>query len=67
MLVESPDGSQVLLGGSHKVPAHMRTCLSGFVDQCESIEEVRSLQQSAAARGRGGPDRGAPTILSIDT
>jgi hypothetical protein len=41
MLVESPDGSEALLGRSHKVPAAMRTCLSGFIDQCESIEEAR--------------------------
>jgi NAD+ diphosphatase len=48
MLVESPDGQLALLGRSKNLPAHMQTCLSGFVDQGESIEEVRSnpnLQQ----------------------
>ena len=41
MLVESPDGQQALLGRSKGLRANMQTCLSGFVDQAESIEEVR--------------------------
>lgn len=41
MLVESPDGRRALLGRSRKVAPGMYTCLSGFVDQCESVEEVR--------------------------
>lgn len=40
MLVESADGQRALLGRSKKIRMHMQTCLSGFVDQCESIEEV---------------------------
>lgn len=42
MLVKSPDGRQALLGRSKNLRANMQTCLSGFVDQAESIEEVRS-------------------------
>lgn len=41
MLVESPDGRRALLGRSRKFTPGMYTCLSGFIDQCESIEEVR--------------------------
>lgn len=41
MLVESPDGQRALLGRNKKFTAGMYTCLSGFIDQCESIEEVR--------------------------
>lgn len=40
MLVESPDGQKALLGRSKGLRASMQTCLSGFVDQAESIEEV---------------------------
>eukprot|EP00967_Tisochrysis_lutea_P000831 scaffold1092_cov19-Tisochrysis_lutea.AAC.4 len=39
MLVESVDGTKALLGRSHRSPAGMYTTLSGFLDQCESIEE----------------------------
>jgi NADH pyrophosphatase NudC (nudix superfamily) len=42
MLVESPDGRKALLGRSKKIPMNMQTCLSGFMDQAESIEEVCS-------------------------
>lgn len=42
MLVESPDGQQALLGRSKKLPPNVMTCLSGFIDQAESIEEVRT-------------------------
>jgi len=38
-LILSPDGSKCLLGRGAKYPKGMYTCLSGFVDQCESIEE----------------------------
>jgi NAD+ diphosphatase len=41
MMVESVDGSKALLGRSHKIRNSMMTALAGFVDQCESIEEVR--------------------------
>lgn len=40
MLVLSPNGNRVLLGRSKKLPEGMLTCLSGFVDQGESIEEA---------------------------
>jgi len=43
MLVESVDGSKALLGRSHQSPRAMFTTLSGFLDQCESIEEVGVL------------------------
>ena len=33
--------------------AGMYTCLSGFVDQCESIEEVRAFYTICAVRCRG--------------
>lgn len=50
MLVVSPDNQQALLGRSKKIPAHMRTCCSGFIDQCESIEEVRRAAFAGAPR-----------------
>ena len=37
MMVESPDGSHALLGRSRGHRPGMLTCLSGFVDQAESI------------------------------
>ncbi|KAL4859665.1 Peroxisomal NADH pyrophosphatase NUDT12 [Chlorella vulgaris] len=40
MLVESPDGGSALLGRSKKMRGGMLTCLSGFVDQGEGIEEA---------------------------
>ncbi|KXZ49974.1 hypothetical protein GPECTOR_18g130 [Gonium pectorale] len=40
MLVESPDGRRALLGRNKKYTPGMYTCLSGFVDQCESVEEA---------------------------
>ena len=40
MLVESPDGQRALLGRNKKFTAGMYTCLSGFIDQSEGIEEV---------------------------
>jgi NAD+ diphosphatase len=43
MLVESPDGHRALLGRSRKFMPGMYTCLSGFIDQCEAVEEVRCL------------------------
>lgn len=39
-LILSPDGRRILLGRSHKYPAGMYTCLSGFIDSCESVEEA---------------------------
>jgi NAD+ diphosphatase len=40
MLVESPDGQRALLGRSVRSTPGMYTCLSGFIDQCEGIEEA---------------------------
>jgi NAD+ diphosphatase len=40
MLVESPDGQRALLGRGAKSTPGMYTCLSGFIDQCEGIEEA---------------------------
>lgn len=45
MLVESPDGSLALLGRGKRYTPNMYTCLSGFIDQCESVEEVGNPQQ----------------------
>lgn len=65
MLVESPDGQRALLGRSVRSTPGMYTCLSGFIDQCEGIEEAvrREVWEEAlisvrrpgfAAMGRGG-------------
>lgn len=41
MLVESADGQQVLLGRAKTIRINnMLTCLSGFVEQVETIEEA---------------------------
>ena len=41
MLVESADGSKVLLGRAKTIRHNsMLTCLSGFVEQVETIEEA---------------------------
>lgn len=41
MLVESIDGSMVLLGRAKTIRhASMLTCLSGFIEQVETIEEA---------------------------
>ncbi|MEW5305625.1 MAG: hypothetical protein WDW36_008155 [Sanguina aurantia] len=50
MLVESPDGQRALLGRSQKFTAGMYTCLSGFIDQCESIEEAVRREVCEEAR-----------------
>jgi len=39
-LIVSPDEQRCLLGRSHRYPAGMYTCLSGFVDMCEPVEEA---------------------------
>lgn len=39
-LIISPDGRRVLLGRSSKYPKGFYTCLAGFVEQCESVEEA---------------------------
>lgn len=44
------DGQRALLGRSAKSTPGMYTCLSGFIDQCEGIEE--------AVRGCGAPGKG---------
>ncbi|KAF5831681.1 NUDIX hydrolase domain-like protein [Dunaliella salina] len=52
MLVESVDGTKALLGRSHRSPAGMYTMLSGFLDQCESIEEAvrREIYEEARVK-----------------
>jgi len=52
MLVESVDGTKALLGRSHRSPAGMYTTLSGFLDQCESIEEAvrREIYEEARVK-----------------
>jgi NAD+ diphosphatase len=57
MLVESPDGHRALLGRSRKFMPGMYTCLSGFIDQCEAVEEVREAG--------GGGSRGAGWVSCI--
>ena len=50
MLVESTDGSKVLLGRAKTIRLNsMLTCLSGFVEQVETIEEAcrREVQEEA--------------------
>ena len=39
VLVESKCGSKILLGRSKKMPPHMLTCLSGFLDMGETLAE----------------------------
>lgn len=48
-VVESPDGQRALLGRSAKSTPGMYTCLSGFIDQCEGIEEAvrREIMEEA--------------------
>lgn len=53
MLVESPDGASALLGRPRNYRmANMLTCLSGFVDQGESVEEAvaREIQEEAGLK-----------------
>jgi NAD+ diphosphatase len=40
----------VLLGRSAKSPPGMYTCLSGFIDQCEGIEEAVRREVMEEAR-----------------
>ncbi len=54
MLVESPDGNRALLGRSAKSTPGMYTCLSGFIDQCESIEEAVRREVMEEARVQVG-------------
>ncbi len=55
MLVESPDGHRALLGRSAKSTPGMYTCLSGFIDPCEGIEEAvrREVGEEAHVQVRG--------------
>lgn len=55
MLVESPDGHRALLGRSAKSTPGMYTCLSGFIDPCEGIEEAvrREVMEEARVQVRG--------------
>lgn len=39
-LIVSSDGNRCLLGSGHKHPTNMFTCIAGFLDQCETIEEA---------------------------
>ncbi|KAF8069510.1 NUDT19 [Scenedesmus sp. PABB004] len=50
MLVESPDGHRALLGRSAKSTPGMYTCLSGFIDPCEGIEEAVRREVMEEAR-----------------
>jgi hypothetical protein len=54
MLVESPDGNRALLGRGKKFTPGMYTCLSGFIDQCESVEEAvrREVYEEARVQVR---------------
>ena len=49
MLVESKDGSSALLGRPKKLRPGVLTCLSGFIEQGESVEEAvaREVQEEA--------------------
>jgi NAD+ diphosphatase len=49
-LVESPDGQRALLGRSARSTPGMYTCLSGFIDQCEGIEEAVRREVMEEAR-----------------
>lgn len=62
MLVESPDGQRALLGRSQKFTAGMYTCLSGFIDQCESIEEVRGGGVGLGPRAAWGRTSGCRRV-----
>eukprot|EP00878_Enallax_costatus_P025079 GHUV01026800.1.p1 GENE.GHUV01026800.1~~GHUV01026800.1.p1 ORF type:complete len:293 (+),score=63.59 GHUV01026800.1:344-1222(+) len=61
MLVESPDGHRALLGRSAKSTPGMYTCLSGFIDPCEGIEEAvrREVMEEARVQVRT-TDRPSP-------
>lgn len=70
--MESPDGQRALLGRSKKFAPGMYTCLSGFIDQCESIEEVRKdrprqgLESASNAAQAGTGDRlGCPVGMLL--
>lgn len=54
MLVESPDGHRALLGRSAKSTPGMYTCLSGFIDPCEGIEEAVRREVMEEARVQVG-------------
>jgi NAD+ diphosphatase len=54
MLVESPDGNRALLGRGKKFTPGMYTCLSGFIDQCESVEEAVRREVYEEARVQVG-------------
>ncbi|CAK9086331.1 unnamed protein product [Durusdinium trenchii] len=53
-LIVSPNHQRCLLGRSHKYPTGMYTCLSGFVDLCEPVEEAfkREAFEEAGVRLR---------------
>lgn len=53
MLVQSPDGTQCLLGRTKRRHRHkMYSCLAGFVEQCESVEDAvrRETWEESAIR-----------------
>lgn len=51
-LIVSSDGRRCLLGRGHKHPPGMYTCIAGFVDQCETVEEAlrREALEEAGVR-----------------
>ncbi|CAE8666654.1 unnamed protein product [Polarella glacialis] len=55
-LIESPDGLRCLLGRGHRYPPGMYTCLSGFVDQCEGVEEAFRREAFEEAGVQLGPE-----------
>mmetsp|Transcript_53508 Transcript_53508/g.148355 ORF Transcript_53508/g.148355 Transcript_53508/m.148355 type:complete len:357 (-) Transcript_53508:59-1129(-) len=56
-LIVSKDGQRCLLGRGPKHPPGMYTCLAGFVDQCESVEEALRREALEEAGVRLGPVR----------
>ena len=60
MLVQSPDGSKCLLGRTAKrANSNMFTCLAGFVEQCESVEDAvrrEVFEEAGVTIGAGRQD-----------
>lgn len=52
VLLQSSDGGAVLLARGARGPRRLMTCISGFVEQAEGLED-------AVRRGAGGGARGA--------
>ncbi|QDZ19588.1 NUDIX hydrolase [Chloropicon primus] len=51
-LVVSQDGSHALLGSPRYASGRMLTCLAGFIEQCETIEEavVREIEEESGVQ-----------------